>query len=220
MLSSIGAFPLRPSTTKIDEDGNLYVDSTSSEYVLYEQIKAWLEESDRKAGLLERVIPQKGLAYEKDAVANDWKARYYLERYPDADVLVGCYHNQAHLDWIQEQGMYNIRLGSKREGAIPREDLEKLNVRFIILYQEGKEDENDVIVYRVNGTKEMRPSDMIKAGYPGNPQYSYECYLVDEEVDIGKYDIFHIVLWARTDRNYKEYAPVFLRCSEMIAYRR
>ena len=59
----IGAFPLRPGTTKIDGDGNFYIDPTSSEFVLYEQIRAWLEESDRKAGLLERVIPQKGLHY-------------------------------------------------------------------------------------------------------------------------------------------------------------
>ena len=216
----IGAFPLRPGTTKIDEEGNLYIDPASSEFVLYEQIRSWLEESDRKAGLLEKVIPQKGLAYERDAATNDWKARYYLERYPNADVLIGSYHDQEHLEWIREQGMYNIRLGSNRDGAIPREDLGKLNVRFVLLYQEGKEHENHFIAYRVNGAKEMRPSDMIKAGYPRNPQFSYECYLIDEEVDIGNYDLFRIVSWARTNRDYKEYTPIFHRCSEMKEYQK
>lgn len=216
----IGAFPLRPGTTKIDEEGNLYVDPTSSEFVLYEQIRTWLEESDRKAGLLEKVIPQKGLAYERDAAANDWKARYYLERYPEADVLIGCYHDQEHLDWIKKLGMYNIRLGSSRDGAFPREDLDRLNVRFILLYQEGKEHENDFIAYRVNGTKEMRPSDMVKSGYPRDPQYSYECYLLDEEINIGNYDIFRIVSWARTDRNYVDYTPIFHRYSEMKEYQK
>jgi hypothetical protein len=116
--------------------------------------------------------------------------------------------------------MYNIRLGSMRDGAFPREDLDKLNVRFILLYQEGKEHENDFIAYRVNGTKEMRPSDMVKTGYPRNPQYSYECYLIDEEVNIGKYDVFRIVSWARTDRNYREYSPIFHSCSEMKEYQK
>ena len=216
----IGAFPLRPGTTKIDEEGNLYVDPASSEFVLYEQIRAWLEESDRKAGLLDKAIPQKGLSYERDAAANDWKARYYLERYPEADVLIGSYHDQEHLDWIKRQSMYNIRLGSSRDGAFPREDLDRLQVRFILLYQEGNEHENNFIAYRVKGTKEMRPSDMIKAGYPRNPQFSYECYLIDEEINIGFYDISRIVSWARTDRNYIEYSPIFHRCSEMKEYQK
>lgn len=71
----IGAFPLRPGTTKIDEDGNLYIDPLSSEFVLYEQIRAWLEESDRKARLLEKVIPQKGLDYVDE---HDSKGPYFL----------------------------------------------------------------------------------------------------------------------------------------------
>lgn len=71
----IGAFPLRPDSTKTDEEGNLYIDPTSSEFVLYEQIKAWLEENDRKAGLLEKVIPQKGLDYVDE---HDGKGPYFL----------------------------------------------------------------------------------------------------------------------------------------------
>lgn len=216
----IGAFPLRPGTTKIDEDGNLYVDPTSSEFVLYEQIREWLEESDRKARLLEKVIPQKGLSYERDAADNDWKPRYYLERYPEADVLIGSYHDQEHLDWVKKLGMYNIRLGSSRDGAFPREDLDRLNVRFILLYQEGKELENDFIAYRVNGTKQMKPSEMKKAGYPRKPQFSYECYLLDEEINIGDYDIKRILSWNRTNRNYIEYSPIFHRCSEMREYQK
>ena len=188
--------------------------------MLYKQIRSWLEEIDRKAGLLEKVIPQKGLAYERDAASNDWKTRYYLERYPDTHVLIGSFHDQEHLEWIQKQKMYNIRLGSSRDGAFPREDLDKFDVRFILLYQEGKEHENNFIAYRVNGTKEMRPSDMIKTGYPRNPQFSYECYLIDEEVYLGNYDIFRIVSWARTNRNYKEYTPIFRSCSELMDYQK
>lgn len=219
----IGAFPLRPNKTRMDKDGNLCIDPTSSEIVLYDQIKAWLEESDRKAGLLERVIPQKGLSYEKDASANEWKPRYYLERYPDADILIGCYHDKAHLDWIlskscKEKAMYNIRLGSTREGAFPREEINMKNVKFVVLYEEGHEHENSYSVYRVADKTFMTETKMREMGYPRKPHESYECYILDEEVEIGSYDIFRIVSWARTHKDYRDFTPIFHKCSEMKEY--
>ena len=74
----IGAFPLKPRITKTDEEGNLYIDPLSSEYVLYEQIRAWLESNDRKTGLLETAIPQKGLKYVEEGFkeANKSKRAY------------------------------------------------------------------------------------------------------------------------------------------------
>lgn len=59
----IGAFPLRPGSTKIDKEGNLYIDPSSSEYILYKQLQEWLEKDDRKTELLSKSIPQKGLIY-------------------------------------------------------------------------------------------------------------------------------------------------------------
>lgn len=221
----IGAFPLRPGTTRIDEDGNLYVDPLSSEAVLYEQIKTWLEEDDRRSRLLEKVIPQKGLAYERDASANDWKTRYYLERYPNADVLVGSYHDQVHLEWIlstdcKDEPMYNIRLGNERDGAFPREEINKKNVKFVVLFEEGHEHENTYRAYRVSGKTFVTESRMREMNYPREPHDSYECYILDEEVEIGEYDILRIVSRARTDKNYKEYTPIFQRSAEMLEYRR
>ena len=67
----IGAFPLRPGTTKIDEEGHLFVDPTSSEFVLYEQIRYWLEDNDRRSHLLNIAIPQKGLFYSSNMISND-----------------------------------------------------------------------------------------------------------------------------------------------------
>ena len=221
----IGAFPLRPGTTRIDKDGNLCVDPLSSESVLYEQIKTWLEEGDRRSRLLEKVIPQKGLAYERDASANDWKTRYYLERYPDADVLIGSYHDQNHLEWIlstdcKNEMMYNIRLGNERDGAFPREEINKKNVKFAVLYEEGHEHENTYKVYRVSGKTFVTESRMREMNYPRPPHDSYECYILDEEVEIGEYDIFRIVSWSRTDKGYKEYTPIFQCCTEMLEYRK
>lgn len=192
--------------------------------MLYEQIKTWLEEGDRRSRLLEIVIPQKGLSYERDASANDWKTRYYLERYPNADVLIGSYHDQEHLEWIftdcKDEPMYNIRLGNERDGAFSRAEINKKNVKFVVLYEEGHEHENAYSAYRVSGKTFVTESRMREMKYPKEPHDSYECYILDEEVEIGEYDIFRFVLWARTDKGYKEYAPIFLRCAEVLEYRK
>ena len=67
----IGAFPLRPGSSKVDSDGNLYIDPTSSEAVLYEKLASWLLGADRKRELLKNSIPQKGLFYTDSMVANN-----------------------------------------------------------------------------------------------------------------------------------------------------
>ena len=59
----IGAFPLKPGGTFVDEDGNLVLDPLSSERVLYEQIREWISDTNRRQKLLQTIIPQKGLEY-------------------------------------------------------------------------------------------------------------------------------------------------------------
>ena len=75
----IGAFPLKPGGSLLDEDGRpirddegrLVLDPNSSEAVLYEQIRTWLEETNRREKLLQKTAPQKGLYYtdeDKEAI--------------------------------------------------------------------------------------------------------------------------------------------------------
>ena len=59
----IGAYPLRPGNTYIDEQGRLIVNPDSSEAALYEQIKKWLFDEHSRENLLTNTIPQKGLCY-------------------------------------------------------------------------------------------------------------------------------------------------------------
>ncbi len=67
---NIGAFPLKPGGhwhSLYDNDGNynhLLLNPTSSEYVLYNQIKRWLDDNDTET-LLKTSIPQKGLRYDE-----------------------------------------------------------------------------------------------------------------------------------------------------------
>lgn len=59
----IGAYPLRPGNTYIDEEGRLIVKPDSSEAALYEQIRKWLFDEHSRENLLTNTIPQKGLCY-------------------------------------------------------------------------------------------------------------------------------------------------------------
>ena len=69
---NIGAFPLKPGghwKKMYDKEGQFYeeiLDITSSEDVLYNQIKSWIIDSDAQQTLLDITIPQKSLEYVKE----------------------------------------------------------------------------------------------------------------------------------------------------------
>lgn len=78
-------------------------------------------------------------------------------------ILIGCYKNKRHFEWISSKGIYNIRLGS-RKGAIDRE-LELLSrVSLLILYD--IKSINKLSVFDVAGYKEMTGEDLKSLDYP------------------------------------------------------
>lgn len=60
---NIGAFPLKPGGNWHEIQDELLLDPTSSEDVLYQQVKSWLDDDNSDNTLLKRSIPQKGLEY-------------------------------------------------------------------------------------------------------------------------------------------------------------
>jgi hypothetical protein len=78
---NIGAFPLKPGGhwySLYNQDGDyndLLLDPASSEDVLYNQIKQWLEDGNADETLLQTSIPQKGLEYSDEPVI---KGSYFL----------------------------------------------------------------------------------------------------------------------------------------------
>ena len=81
----------------------------------------------------------------------------------DATILVGCYKNKEHLEWIKQHGLYNIRLGNRRGSADADEDLFH-QARFLVLYNSRKL--NDLTVYEITGGREMTGEEMAAMGYP------------------------------------------------------
>lgn len=156
----IGAFPLRPGLSKIDEKGNLYIDPTSSEFVLYEQIKKCLEDSDRQSSLLSGAIPQKGLYYTFEEQRN----AIYMILTIDRDV-------NNDVDSILRGGCSTIIMGKK--GMNESEDIQ--SVRYIAPIIPGGHIEG---FYRVTKANLKRVDD---TDYPIRIQFD-----VDNWVELDK----------------------------------
>ena len=151
--------------------------------------------------------------------AKDFLTQHWLENYPEANIVVGCYKNQEHLNWILGQNdkgtlLYNVRLDKSREGALPVTQARSCKVSFVVLY-----DVNNIAdgfrVFRVHHTAIMDEERMRKAQYP-DPHGRYFCYVFDEEVSLGDLDVQKII---NEHSDSPRGAPIYLKGSELIRYR-
>jgi hypothetical protein len=81
----------------------------------------------------------------------------------DATILIGCYKNKEHLEWIKQHGIYNIRLGSRRGSADADEELFQ-QAKYLVLYNPRKL--NDLTVYDITGGRKMTGEELAAIGYP------------------------------------------------------
>ena len=162
------------------------------------------------------------------AIQNDqFLTMHHLEKYMDKNVVVGCYKDQKHLDWIlgkndKESLIYNIRLGTEHRGGQEKSKMDKKAVFFAILYEYGHEYENRYRVFRVHHHAVMTAEQMKKSLYPYVPERKkYFCYVFDEEVTLGNIDINELLSSERIyNKTYDEGAPIFKTCEELIKFRK
>jgi hypothetical protein len=159
---NIGAFPLLPNEKDPDAEGRL----------LKEHLHKIIME-ENKYVQLDRAKPQWGLYYK------------HGEEHDNDIVLIGCVKNKKHLEWIESNAKYNIRLltPSERQGAVvPNPQL--MNVKYIVLYTLA-DNKLDAIVktYAVGGflVPTFYTADEMK-DYPFTPgkDHSKNRYLVYE----------------------------------------
>ena len=172
------------------------------------------------------LLPEVAPLVEGIQVPSSFLTMHYLERYLDKTILVGCYHDEAHLNWIlgkNDKGtlIYNIRVGKEREGGQIKAHLDKMVVSFVVLYEYGHEHENKYRVFHVHHHAFIKKDRMSKTLYPSEPKGNYFCYVFDEEVTLGKLDIQRLISQKRIDdREYVDGAPIFMNGKELIKYRK
>lgn len=157
------------------------------------------------------------------APAARFLTQHWLENYMDANIVVGCYKSQEHLDWIlgnNDKGtlLYNVRLDKNRAGAQLITQTRERKVSFVVLY-----DIEDVAkepqVFRVHHTAVMDEARMRLAQYP-NPQGRYFCYVFDEEVSLGKLDVAEFLSQESLKDGYVKGAPIYVKGEELMKFRK
>lgn len=146
--------------------------------------------------------------------------QHWLENYLDANIVVGCYKSQEHLNWIlgsNDKGtkLYNVRLDKERAGGQLITQTRERKVSFVVIYDINS-DGCDYRVFRVHHTAVMDKERMAKALYP-NPQGRYFCYVFDEEVSLGNLDVVRLLQEMSSE---EKGAPIYLKGSELIGYRK
>lgn len=87
----------------------------------------------------------------------------------DDIILVGCYKNEDHKKWIENNWKYNVRLGSRR-GAVKENDEQVVKAKYLVLYNFDNPTEYEA--YRLDGRwSVVKKADMKQQyGYPGDSQ--------------------------------------------------
>lgn len=130
-------------------------------------------------------------------VAEPFEDEYKVEK---PLMLVGCYKNDAHLKWIKEKSLYNIRFG-ERKGAAKS----IISAKRLLLYNAN--DINEYYVYNLDPV-ESRIADydtMVQLEYPNLKQNrQYILYKIKDFVELhSAYDVKAI-------RGDKGNSPIFV----------
>jgi hypothetical protein len=139
----------------------------------------------------------------------------------DTQKLIGAYHGDDQLKWILKNHLYNIRLDKDRAGAQKESELRAIDAKFLILYEAENEFNNNYTIYKINGKGGRKlNSTMKELKYPREPKGDYYCYDLDEEVNIGQYNLNTIISRARIDRRISEEGELLIMsCEELIKYK-
>ncbi len=190
---------------------------------------------DEHNSTLDNAIEQAATVVQEEAVrvriaaeevaADELLPRYYLERYAKDYFVIGLYHDAAHWDWITGKNdlgtlIYNVRLGKLRAGRQLKTRIRQMKPKFVILYEENHLHENNYHVFRVHDFAEMSENRMRLALYPREPKGDYFIFRMDEEVNIGAFDINAAVSKYMID-NKETYKgqPVYVTGEELLKHK-
>lgn len=215
----IGAFPLKPGHEIVAEDGSLMLDPLSSESVLYEQIKVWLNDEKSRLHLLESTIPQKGLHYQSKELG-----------YLDDVIMIGYMKNPSIFrDWTK-RGFYAIRRessGSARGGDVAPNRM-VMTVQHILLYYKEGEELRFEALYDINDSQSvpeyLNRDELVDGyGYPDKENSRKDNYLLysirtdsPSSLRISDSQLRDYIAGAFHEVRKDDRAPVFITVKELL----
>lgn len=205
-----------------------------NEQVMYQLQQAFYVEAcalgKDPRGLLPVVQPRPRVS-----IPHNLLTRHFVQNYPKTLFLVGGFREeQAKWMFGREGGKvddaYNVRLGVDVEGGLNIRDTQNIQAKFVLLYEFDKEDRGVYKAFRVKGYQVKTKADLIKEGYPEPWHDRYYCYVFDEEVNLGMFDVRRVISADRISyaseirrsgalaKKYPEGRPIFLKGSELLRF--
>lgn len=138
-----------------------------------------------------------------------YESKFKLEDFKDSVFLIGCYKNEEHLQWIEKNHKYNVRLGDRR-GAVKENDKQVVTARFLILYD--FENPSTYSVYRLESRQWVyKMEDMERLGYPSPKGEKYLLYALAAQLSSREINLSEILKDKRVQKGSPlEGAPVYV----------
>lgn len=122
-------------------------------------------------------------------------------------ILIGCYRDKKHLEWILSNHLYNIRLGGRKGSACDQSDFFANVVR---LYLYNLKDNSKIYVYEIIGNQKMSGKELNEMGYPRkSPGKEYMVFSIGDECSFSQYPL-NIAETLSSLSNHINGAPVFI----------
>lgn len=167
------------------------------------------------------------IAAESDEVSDRHKISGNVKNYKQhkqVSVLFGIYKDEEHLDWINTNRKYNVRLG-ERAGAVKRTS-QVTSAEWLVLYE--FQNETNYKVYKLSNEhhiwdaiKMQETGYNIKNGGENNKYYIYNLLEEVSEDVLGEFDIKSILEHERkeinsaTNQSLAEGAPIYIYESDL-----
>ena len=150
----------------------------------------------------------KSVAAEDDTLYKDENCKY--KRYMESEsVLFGIYKSKSHLEWIQKNNKYNVRLGD-RVGAVSKRNKLVKAAKYLVLYE--YKNETKYYVYKLSDKHHIYDTDkMIELEYPTQHTENYQYYiynLVEQTEELGEINVKDIL--TRTGIYESNGAPIYV----------
>lgn len=210
LLPGLGAFGLQPTEegpaagiSAIEAFLNDSITHVASQATQHERSRFWNEKSFGNYSVGETAVP----------VAT------FLKQPPaDALVLLAYVKSPAHLRWIEEHRLYNLRADSRR-GAVGLTSLE-LSAELLILYGQSV---SGATLFRTKGVPLLFSSQQLKAmSYPNPGGSTYYCVELQEQAQRLEYPLLERLAASEVQRmvgrNASFGAPGVVTWRELIDY--
>lgn len=122
-------------------------------------------------------------------------------------ILIGCYRDKKHLEWILSNHLYNIRLGERKGSA---SDQPEFFANVVRLYLYNLKDKSKVSVHEINGIQEMTGKELRELGYPRkSPGKQYMVFSLGDEYNFNQFPM-NVNETLSSLSNHINGAPVFI----------